>query len=66
MRRTEKGDKVLTSTDVLLLLEQDLGYVAELVYKLKPDEPVRELLSSVTSADFRAKFKTHYWGDVCA
>lgn len=64
VNRQEKGNKVVTTTEVLLELDSN-DYIMSIIDAMQPDEPVRELLANVVSEDFLANFKTHFWGDVC-
>lgn len=64
VNRQEKGNKILTSTDVLLELEST-EYILNMIGDMKENEPVKEFLENVMTQEFREKFRTHFWGDVC-
>ena len=64
VRRTEKGEKVITTTEVLVELELN-EYLNSLLPDMKQDEPVKATLQKVMSDKFREEFKTHFWGEVC-
>lgn len=64
VRRLEKGDKVTTTTEVLLELPFN-EHLTSIMDDMKQDEPVKDMLRNVISDEFRVSFKTHYWGEVC-
>ena len=65
----EKGDKSVSSTEVLLQLEPN-KCVSDIIKKVASadggikTEPVRAMLSDVTTSDMRSKFRCYFWGDV--
>lgn len=64
VRRTEKGDKVVSTTEVLLELPLSI-YISSMMDEMKQDEPVKDLLHKVLGEDAIKEFKTHFWGEVC-
>ncbi|CAK9033424.1 unnamed protein product, partial [Durusdinium trenchii] len=59
-----KGDKVTTTTEVLLELPFN-EHLTSIMDDMKQDEPVKDMLRNVISDEFRVSFKTHYWGLHC-
>lgn len=62
--RTEKGDKIITNTEVLLELETN-DHIATLLGDMEENDPVKETLVNVIPKELLTSFKTHFWGDVC-
>ena len=62
--RTEKGDKIVTNTEVLLELETN-DHIAKLLGGMKENDPMKESLVNVIPKELLTSFKTHFWGDVC-
>ena len=63
---SEKGDKSVSNTEVLLLLQHDgCDKVTEIIGNASA-EPVRAILDEVTTKNFRSTFRCYLWGDVSA
>ena len=67
---SEKGDKSVANTETLLLLPPG-PRVNEIIRDASSgdtakSEPVRAMLSELTTKEFRAKFRCHFWGDISA
>lgn len=62
---TEKGEKSVSSTEVLLKLDDNCDKVSHIV-KNAAAEPMRVTLDEVTTSNFRSTFRCYMWGDVSA
>ena len=62
---TEKGDKSVSNTEALLLLEET-ETVRRIIQQSRGDQSgvAKAFLSDVTTNDFRKQFRCFFWGDI--